>query len=439
VGCKEAEQKAPFKGSETLPAGDSGPKRDLPNPLLPPVVLPAEKAVGREGTGQIFSVADGERAASREGPRGPGRKHLNIDALQGAVSVEENNRQEWTFTLYGFDHSGKATREDMSSLIHTIYEAVDASVSLSSGGSKTLRVKLTVSPESPCRRKESPPTGQAREPARCGMEAELTEDPRGADKRPSAHTRRPGADPHACCARGPYRVDENTERRNHYLDLAGIENYTSKFGPGAPPVQAKQEHPGKAMHPESRSRSQESDTHTAHHPPWISWASLPVPRGPVTPLPESRPPWPQAALQPLPALLCPDPISSSSRAPISWPYFLLLAPQPPPSTPQAPPPAAPRGVPCRVLTPPRSPSHPQAVPASGPLHLPLPVPRRTDPLSPLPSGHSFPHTRVGSGLMLDRRQRAHSCAKGSRSQRQGTIAAQAHGGAGIPLGSDRIR
>lgn len=145
----------------------------------------------------------------------------------------------------------------MSSLIHTIYEAVDASVSLSSGGSKTLRVKLTVSPESPRRRKESPPTGQgeglpcsdtpadpvldgspsptpcptaltahspslcllvsapslprarclfgkgecertsrgmlaslpAREPTRCGMEAELTEDPRGADKRPSAHTR----------------------------------------------------------------------------------------------------------------------------------------------------------------------------------------------------------------------------------------------------------
>lgn len=26
-----------------------------------------------------------------------------------------------------------------------------------------------------------------------------------------------------------YCVDENIERRNHYLDLAGIENYTSKF------------------------------------------------------------------------------------------------------------------------------------------------------------------------------------------------------------------
>lgn len=27
-------------------------------------------------------------------------------------------------------------------------------------------------------------------------------------------------------------VDENLERRNHYLDLAGIENYTSRFGAG---------------------------------------------------------------------------------------------------------------------------------------------------------------------------------------------------------------
>lgn len=26
-----------------------------------------------------------------------------------------------------------------------------------------------------------------------------------------------------------YSVDENTERRNHYLDLAGIENYASRF------------------------------------------------------------------------------------------------------------------------------------------------------------------------------------------------------------------
>lgn len=47
-----------------------------------------------------------------------------------------------------------------------------------------------------------------------------------------APCRRPSADPQPCSERGPYCVDENTERRNHYLDLAGIENYTSRFGPG---------------------------------------------------------------------------------------------------------------------------------------------------------------------------------------------------------------
>lgn len=31
--------------------------------------------------------------------------------LECAVSVEEDNRQEWTFTLYDFDNSGKVTRE----------------------------------------------------------------------------------------------------------------------------------------------------------------------------------------------------------------------------------------------------------------------------------------------------------------------------------------
>lgn len=34
-----------------------------------------------------------------------------MQALQCDVSVEEDNRQEWTFTLYDFDNSGKVTRE----------------------------------------------------------------------------------------------------------------------------------------------------------------------------------------------------------------------------------------------------------------------------------------------------------------------------------------
>ncbi|EAX08183.1 NKD inhibitor of WNT signaling pathway 2 [Homo sapiens] len=230
-GAEEAERRA--RDKQELPNGDpkEGPFREDQCPLQ--VALPAEKAEGREHPGQLLSADDGERAANREGPRGPGGQRLNIDALQCDVSVEEDDRQEWTFTLYDFDNCGKVTREDMSSLMHTIYEVVDASVNHSSGSSKTLRVKLTVSPEPSSKRKEGPPAGQDREPTRCRMEGELAEEPRVADRRLSAHVRRPSTDPQPCSERGPYCVDENTERRNHYLDLAGIENYTSRFGPGS--------------------------------------------------------------------------------------------------------------------------------------------------------------------------------------------------------------
>nr|XP_054411332.1 protein naked cuticle homolog 2 isoform X2 [Pongo abelii] len=184
---EEAERRA--RDKQELPNGDpkEGPFREDQCPLE--VALPPEKAEGREHPGQLLSADDGERAANREGPRGPGGQRLNIDALQCDVSVEEDDRQEWTFTLYDFDNCGKVTREDMSSLMHTIYEVVDASVNHSLGSSKTLRVKLTVSPEPSSKRKEGPPAGQDREPTRCRMEGELAEEPRVADRRLSAHVR----------------------------------------------------------------------------------------------------------------------------------------------------------------------------------------------------------------------------------------------------------
>lgn len=37
----------------------------------------------------------------------------SFQELECAVSVEEDNRQEWTFTLYDFDNNGKVTREVM--------------------------------------------------------------------------------------------------------------------------------------------------------------------------------------------------------------------------------------------------------------------------------------------------------------------------------------
>uniref|UniRef100_G3TVD3 Protein naked cuticle homolog n=1 Tax=Loxodonta africana TaxID=9785 RepID=G3TVD3_LOXAF len=96
----------------------------------------------------------GQRAANAAGPEGDEGWLPRAQELQCDISLEEDNRQEWTFTLYDFNNSGKVTREDMSSLMHTIYEVVDASVNHSSGSSKTLRVKLTFSPEPPGKRKE---------------------------------------------------------------------------------------------------------------------------------------------------------------------------------------------------------------------------------------------------------------------------------------------
>uniref|UniRef100_A0A8D1SX91 Protein naked cuticle homolog n=1 Tax=Sus scrofa TaxID=9823 RepID=A0A8D1SX91_PIG len=104
------------------------------------VALPPEKTDG---------LASGdEKRMEKVGDSCPGsKKQLKFDELQCDVSVEEDSRQEWTFTLYDFDNNGKVTREDITSLLHTIYEVVDSSVNHSPTSSKTLRVKLTVAPD----------------------------------------------------------------------------------------------------------------------------------------------------------------------------------------------------------------------------------------------------------------------------------------------------
>ncbi|KAI5621502.1 naked cuticle-like protein 3 [Silurus asotus] len=122
----------------------------------------------------------------------PSRRNAKNDHIECNVPTVDENQQEWVFTLYDFDNSGKVTKEDMSSLMHTIYEVVEASVKQSAlCDSKTLRVKLTVTP--------------------------------------SISSSKRGEYPAISSEKKTYRIDENTERRNHYLDLAGIENYTSRF------------------------------------------------------------------------------------------------------------------------------------------------------------------------------------------------------------------
>ncbi|XP_066531404.1 naked cuticle-like protein 3 [Hoplias malabaricus] len=171
------------------------------------VILPPERATDHQSHKHTLSLEN----------EGTPRRSGKSEDMQCNTSVMDENRQEWVFTLYDFDNSGRVTKEDMSSLMHTICEVVEASVknsALSNG--KTLRVKLTVTPSTSCNRRDR------------DLRHSLKKREQLEENHPS-HLRGQTSDPAGNLERKLYRVDENTERRNHYLDLAGIENYTSKF------------------------------------------------------------------------------------------------------------------------------------------------------------------------------------------------------------------
>ncbi|MEJ1276237.1 naked cuticle 1 [Cricetulus griseus] len=224
------------------------------------VALPPEKP-------DILGSGDEKRMEKLSDP-GPGsKKQLKFEELQCDVSVEDDSRQEWTFTLYDFDNNGKVTREDITSLLHTIYEVVDSSVNHSPTSSKTLRVKLTVAPDGSQSKRSVLFNHTDLQSTRPRADTKPAEELRGWEKKQRAplrfqgdsHLEQPGCYHHC--------VDENIERRNHYLDLAGIENYTSQFGPGSPSVAQKSELPPRISNP-TRSRSHEPEAaHIPHRRP----------------------------------------------------------------------------------------------------------------------------------------------------------------------------
>lgn len=74
---------------------------------------------------------------------------LSIEEFECGVQFEstEKNKQEWSFTLYDFDGHGKITKEDLSSLLKALYDAVGSSIKIPSNGTKTLKLRLTVGPD----------------------------------------------------------------------------------------------------------------------------------------------------------------------------------------------------------------------------------------------------------------------------------------------------
>ncbi|XP_053348731.1 naked cuticle-like protein 3 isoform X1 [Clarias gariepinus] len=225
------------------------------------------------------------------------RRNAKNDDVECNVPVLDENHQEWVFTLYDFDNNGRVTKEDMSSLMHTIYEVVEASVRQSAlCDSKTLRVKLSVTPliSSSNRREQDiglPQNKQDHMEENHPIHFRHTVEPH----------RRQSTDPAVSAEKKPYRIDENTERRNHYLDLAGIENYTSKFDADHTPCEEQYQdgpaHGSRSAHHRwsqldrgslgksggrrlpflrsLRSRSKSNRLH-GHHP--VSWCCPPAPQ-----------------------------------------------------------------------------------------------------------------------------------------------------------------
>uniref|UniRef100_A0A4W6DX02 Protein naked cuticle homolog n=1 Tax=Lates calcarifer TaxID=8187 RepID=A0A4W6DX02_LATCA len=109
--------------------------------------------------------------------------------------------------------------QDISSLIHSMYEVLEVSVKQPCSDNTPLKIKLAVSP-SACPDKIS---------------QTVIEKEQGVSQEVGSPIKK------------LYCVDENIERRNHYLDLAGIENYSSKFDNTESPCQEPRQHTHSAL------------------------------------------------------------------------------------------------------------------------------------------------------------------------------------------------
>ncbi|KAJ6647861.1 Protein naked cuticle like [Pseudolycoriella hygida] len=95
---------------------------------------------------------------------------LCLEEFTCDVSVEGGKSSQplqFSFTFYDLDghHHGKITKEDIAGLVYTIYESIGKSVVVPHCGSKTINVRLTVSPDAKSKNKK--PTAITSRRQRC--------------------------------------------------------------------------------------------------------------------------------------------------------------------------------------------------------------------------------------------------------------------------------
>ncbi|XP_062547021.1 protein naked cuticle homolog [Armigeres subalbatus] len=75
---------------------------------------------------------------------------VRLEEFTCDVSLEDGKKPQplqFSFTLYDLDGHGKITKDDIAGIVSTIYESIGKSVVVPHYGSKTINVRLTVSPD----------------------------------------------------------------------------------------------------------------------------------------------------------------------------------------------------------------------------------------------------------------------------------------------------
>ncbi|XP_013407066.1 protein naked cuticle homolog 1 isoform X2 [Lingula anatina] len=111
-------------------------------------VLNLDKEEDGSDVKPVLTDSDNEEKAKDEKDKKSEKpKELDVEEFECGVSVEGTDKEEWSFTLYDFDGKGKITKEDLITLMKSLYDAVGSTVKLPENGNKSLKLRLTISPE----------------------------------------------------------------------------------------------------------------------------------------------------------------------------------------------------------------------------------------------------------------------------------------------------
>uniref|UniRef100_A0A182PG32 Protein naked cuticle homolog n=1 Tax=Anopheles epiroticus TaxID=199890 RepID=A0A182PG32_9DIPT len=101
-------------------------------------------AAGASGVGATNTI-NTTAATIRSDP-----DRVRLEEFTCDVSLEDGKKPQplqFSFTLYDLDGHGKITKDDIAGIVSTIYESIGKSVVVPHYGSKTINVRLTVSPD----------------------------------------------------------------------------------------------------------------------------------------------------------------------------------------------------------------------------------------------------------------------------------------------------